>query len=109
MKKYHKLLVLLSLFVTSIAIASIDIQIDHDEDDCVDGWVSMDVTVTVGDEEFDFDPSCSFSFDEDFETRAGVKCEVEAGMCSGFSPEERLEVSCEDGSSAYVDIECPEE
>lgn len=109
MKIIHKLMISLSFFAASVAMASVAIQIDHDKDDCVDGRISMDVIVKVGDEKFNFDPSCGFSFGEDFKTKAGVKCEVKAGMCSGFSPEKRLEVSCEDGSSAGVDIKCPKE
>lgn len=86
-----------------------DIEIETDEYDCIDGWISMDVTVTVDEETFDFSPSCSFSFSESFVTSKGTQCEIEAGMCSGFSPEKKLEVTCEDLSTEYVEILCPDE
>ena len=109
MKKIHLILMVLSIFILSSALGTATIEIDHDEDDCVNGWISMDVTVTVDGEDFDFNPSCSFSFDDNFTTEEGLECEVEAGMCSGFSPQESFEVSCSDGSEESVDIECPED
>jgi len=92
-------------FFTLQSFASIEI--DNDKSDCLDGWISMDVTITVDGEDFDFEPSCNSSFDDDFETKSGKKCEVEAGMCSGFSPENKLEVECDDGSDEEIEIYCP--
>lgn len=92
---------------TSQARARIDI--DHDEDDCLDGWISMDVTVRVDGESFKFNPSCSFSFSKRFKTNSGLECKVEAGMCSGFFPENKIEVSCEDYSSESVTVDCPKD
>jgi len=97
-----------ALFFASITYAGVYIEIDNDEDDCIDGWISMDVTVRVDGEEFDFNPSCDFSFSDNFITNTGLNCEVDAGMCSGFSPDGRFEVECEDGSSEEIDIECPD-
>lgn len=93
-------------FLATQAFAFIDIDID--EDDCIDGRISMDVEITVDGEDFDFSPSCNFSFDDDFETKSGIKCEVEAGMCSSFSPERALEVECDNGEDEDVEIPCPE-
>lgn len=102
-----KLIAMALLISISVPAFASAIQINNDENDCVDGWISMDVTVEVGSESFRFDPSCSFSFDDQFTTSSGVECKVEAGMCSNFSPEKRFEVSCDDGSSSGVDIKCP--
>ncbi|MEM7645573.1 MAG: hypothetical protein AAF203_01575 [Pseudomonadota bacterium] len=92
-------------FLTIAGHASI--QIENDESDCLDGWISMDVTIKVDGERFEFDPSCSFSFDENFKTKAGNRCEVEAGMCSSFSPQKKLQVKCSNGAREEIDIHCP--
>jgi hypothetical protein len=97
------------LFVAGSAYASADINIRTDKDDCVKSWISMDVDVTVDSESFSFDPSCRFSFDDSFKTKKGLKCDVRAGMCSVFSPKNQFEVSCDDGSSEKVIIDCPKE
>jgi hypothetical protein len=100
-------LILLWLFclMTMPAFAT-QISIDNDEDDCKAARISMDVTVKVDGESFDFDPSCEFSFNKDFKTKSGLSCQAQAGMCSSFSPRNRFEVSCEDGSREGVVIEC---
>lgn len=82
------------------------ISIEPDWDDCVDGWLSMDITVTVGEESFDFNPSCSFSFSDSIQTEAGGLCEIESGMCSDWEPKESFEVTCEKGQEASVTIPC---
>ncbi|MCB0367518.1 MAG: hypothetical protein H6624_12585 [Bdellovibrionaceae bacterium] len=99
---------LVALLHVPVATGQMAIRIDHDENDCVDGWISMDVRVQVGFETFDFNPSCSFSFNDSFATEDGIQCEIAAGMCSAFSPYNRIEVSCEDGSSDGVDVKCPD-
>ena len=96
-----------SLLVSISASAVSDIRIESQQDDCVNGWVSMDVAVTVGAEKFDFSPSCSFNFQETFVTADGVECEITAGMCSGAKPKNRLEVVCGSFDSASVGIACP--
>ncbi len=97
---------LLVFAVGSTASAYPRIEIDHDANDCVDGWISMDVSVYVDGENFKFDPSCSFSFNQSFTTSAGIACEAAAGMCSSFSPYNAFEVKC-DGGSESVTIACP--
>ncbi len=85
------------------------IEIDNDKDDCIDGWMSMDIEVTIDGEDFDFNPSCNFSFSEKNQTQTGKSCKIEAGMCSGFSPEEEFQIECDDGRVAEIDILCPPE
>lgn len=92
----------------SIEAARARVRIENDRNDCVNGWLSMDVSVYVDNERFDFDPSCSFSFDKRFTTRDNLECRVSAGMCSSFSPHERIEVSCDDGSGDSVTVDCPD-
>lgn len=83
------------------------IQIDNDKSDCVNGWVSMDVNVRIDDEIFKFTPSCKFSFNENFKTKDGVECKIDAGMCSAFSPRNKIEVSCAGGFQDFVLVDCP--
>lgn len=85
------------------------VDISHDESDCRDGWASMDVVVSVDVERFRFEPSCNFSFSQSFQTSQGLTCQIEAGMCSSFSPQERIEVRCDDGGSDSVSVDCPKE
>lgn len=106
MPKLYHLMMLVLLLSTTLAHSTPRIRIDHDRNDCQDGWITMDVTVIVGYQRFNFDPSCSFSFNKKFTTNAGVKCEARAGMCSSFSPRQRFEVRCEDGANARVNIKC---
>ncbi|MAZ47489.1 MAG: hypothetical protein CME65_02935 [Halobacteriovoraceae bacterium] len=86
MLKLNYLLILPILMITTLVYSAPRIRIDHDRNDCQDGWITMDVTVIVGHQRFNFNPSCSFSFNKKFTTNAGVKCEAKAGMCSSFSP-----------------------
>lgn len=108
MKQKINLIILCSLLFSAPSTLAGLINIDHDESDCVDGWISMDVRVTVDSESFDFNPSCNFSFDDDFVTSEGTECEISAGMCSSFFPLNKFEVSCEGHITESVDIECPE-
>jgi hypothetical protein len=74
---------------------------------CAHGSISASVDVTIKGETFRFGPSCGFSFDHKFRTKKGVKCEIHAGMCSGFWPSQRFEVSCADGTKGSSNIACP--
>lgn len=112
-KGVHLVSLLVSLTFATFAFASVQdagawtrITIDNDRNDCLNGWISMDVRVDVDGESFSFDPSCSFSFSQSFSTRAGVSCRADAGMCSSFSPYHQFEVTC-GTSREYVDISCP--
>lgn len=98
-------IILIILLVPLFATASVSI--NADEEDCLQGHMSMDIEVEVNGEEFDLRPSCSFSYNDDIELGSGVTCEIQAGMCSSFSPERQLIVECSDGSDAEVDISCP--
>ena len=112
MKTYFKtplILFALSPIFASSAHASLPIEIERDADRCADGWLSMDVAVKIGEEKFEFSPSCQFSFTDHFTTKTGETCHVEAGMCSGFMPENAFEVNCNDGSSQSIEISCPNE
>jgi hypothetical protein len=82
------------------------VQINHDSQDCAMGWLSMDVVVSVHGEQFKFDPSCSFSYSDSFTTKKKIKCKIESGMCSGFLPAQRIDVSCDDGGSSSVSFQC---
>lgn len=104
-----KIAMILMLVFSLFSMGKAKIEIDNDSDDCVDGWISMDVDITVDDEDFDFNPSCDFSFSKSFETKSGIDCKVKAGMCSGFSPEKELHVDCSDGSHEEIEILCPAE
>lgn len=84
-----------------------DIEIDADLQDCVDGWMSMDIKISVGGESKDLDLSCGWREDRTFQTRAGGTCRVLSGMCSGWSPERRLDITCEKGQKASMPIMCP--
>ena len=97
------------IFFLAIQSQASTIQITNDENDCLDGWISMDVRVQVEDESFSFSPSCRFSFDEDFKTQSGQSCQIRAGMCSDFSPLHKIEVTCNGVSADPVEVKCPEE
>jgi translation initiation factor IF-1 len=83
-----------------------EIKLNPDDKDCLEGKTSMDVEVKIDGEKFDLDPSCSFSFSQTLKTKGGKVCEVRAGMCSSFSPQNRFEVECKDGSKAAFPINC---
>lgn len=100
-----KKLILLLLFFP--LLASAQVEIDNDETDCLEGWLSMDVRVFVNGERFDFRPSCDFSFDTTFKTSQGEECVIEAGMCSGFGPEKTFDVRCERSGQFGILIYCP--
>ena len=104
MKRFFIFLLLTIAMASTTSAASISI--DTDEDDCVNGWISMDVTTTVDGETFSFNPSCNFSFDQTFTTSKGINCRIEAGMCSGFLPFNKIQVSCE-GASESAPVKCP--
>ena len=74
---------------------------------CAKGKMSTDVTVRVGKQEYEFEPSCRFTFSKGFQTKDGVRCQVEAGMCSSFSPKNLFQVKCEDGSYGESEVKCP--
>ncbi len=95
------------LLYSNFSLAGASIRISTDEDDCLRGWLSMDVTVIVDSEKFIFDPSCNFSFDRSFKTKSGVACTIKAGMCSGFSPRNKIEVDCEGSLTQSVPVKCP--
>lgn len=100
----------LLLATTSLGFGSgTKIQIEPDDKDCLEGKMSMDVAVKIDGEKFDLDPSCSFSFSRTLKTKSGKECEVRAGMCSSFSPENLFEVKCRDGAKASVPISCKSE
>lgn len=105
MKQLTFLLVFAFLFTTQSHAKNI--KIDLDENDCINSWVSMDVTVRVDQERFSFNPSCKFSFSKNFKTKDGTSCTINAGMCSQFSPRNKLEVNCKDSFSKSVAIKCP--
>ncbi len=91
------------------SIATANVTIENDEEDCLDGWLSMDVTVLVNGERFKFAPSCAFSFDKTFTTSSGETCIAEAGMCSPFTPQGQFKVHCETSGSETIGILCPPE
>lgn len=97
----------LFFFLFSQQSLATSIEVDTDTEDCIDGHISMDVVVRVGSERFTFDPSCNFSFREEFKTSDGINCRIEAGMCSSFSPKNKIEVSCEGTSDKVVSVSCP--
>jgi hypothetical protein len=86
--------------------AKIDWTFISDKEACANGRISMDIEVTVNGERFKFSPSCRFSFDKKFSTKSGTECEIEAGMCSNFSPRQKIFVKCSDGSNDSVDVKC---
>jgi|GEM_PF-4443230 len=87
----------------------LDIDIKTNERDCVEGSLSMDVEVKVNGEDFDFAPSCEFTFSDSFKTKTGVMCKIESGMCSSFSGRGELEVDCEGHNDKSIDILCTPE
>lgn len=105
---YLKTVVLLILSLLSVAAMAVGrVDIDHDEDDCAAGWMSMDVRISVDGEVFAFDPQCGFSFRDFFTTQKNIVCKVEAGMCTKVQPRHKLEVVCGDKSRAEIEIKCP--
>ncbi len=100
--------VLIFTLTTLIAICAKaeSINIETDVNDCIDGWISMDVTVQVGLEKFKFSPSCNFSFNDSFKTASGTKCRISVGMCSNFSPRNQIEVRCDKGADRSVPVKC---
>jgi hypothetical protein len=82
------------------------VSISRSNNDCISG-ISMSVSVTIEGETFRFNPSCGFSFNDSFTTKRKHKCKIDAGMCSGFSPANAIEVHCDDGARASTDVACP--
>lgn len=80
--------------------------IEPDWESCVEGWNSMSMRVSIEGESFEFHPSCDWSFSERFETKAGGTCVAESGMCTDWDPENRFEVTCDNGQEAMVSIPC---
>ena len=103
-----RIIIALLLFpIICLADEAPKIKITPDTDDCINGWMSMDVVVSVDDEVFRFDPSCKFSFSKTFKTKNGFECKIDAGMCSSFSPKNRIEVACPNLSVISVPVKCP--
>ncbi len=96
---------LIFLFFFS-SLASASVVIEHDADACLT-TETMDVVVFVSGERFYFNPRCALSFGDRIVTSRGVKCTVESGMCSKFSPSQRFEVDCSDDYRDAVNIKCP--
>ena len=107
MKNIFIALLIVSISGFCLADEKPKIHIAHDSDDCIRGWMSMDVVVKVDDEVFNFSPSCKFSFTKKFETKNGLECEVNAGMCSSFSPKNRIEATCKNLPVESVVVKCP--
>lgn len=107
MKHIVNALLFLIIAGTCVAYDPSEIVIVYDDEDCVSGWLSMDVAVNVDGEIFKFDPSCKFSFNETFKTKKGFYCKIDAGMCSSFSPKNRIEVNCSNLGEAAVFVKCP--
>lgn len=107
MKRIVITFLLLSMIGACVADEKPEIEITPDVDDCVNGWVSMDVIVNIDDEVFHFDPSCKFSFNEDFKTKNGLECKINAGMCTSFSPKNQIEVICLNFNTVTVSVKCP--
>jgi hypothetical protein len=96
---------LVTLFV--INAFALNISIENDKTACTEGQISMDVRVRVESETFNFDPSCGFSFDQNFTTKDGIECEVHAGMCTVFSPSHKFVVECDHGmEDESIVIDC---
>lgn len=81
-----------------------DVKIEADIQDCASGFLSMDIVVRIGNETFELNPSCNFSFDETIRTRKGRTYEIEAGMCSNFSPKNRFEI---EGPDSRISMPIP--
>lgn len=77
--------------------------LDVDSSDCVNGWLSMDVSLTVrtdrGTIRKSFGPSCNFTFSDRF-SQDGVTCRLDSAMCSSFIGAVRIEVVCEGGDGS---------
>lgn len=99
-------LILLTFVYLSVGNARTRLEVHNDKNDCLRGWISMDVEVRVDGLKFDFSPSCNFSFLREFKTVKGMKCRINAGMCSAFSPKNKFEVRCDDGAFESVKILC---
>lgn len=99
-----KVFCLLFLIVNLASAGSV--YINHDKDDCRNGWSSMDVRIQIDNENFTFNPSCNYSFNKSFKTKSGVTCQVNSGMCSSFSPRQQIYVSCNNSSRDTKTFEC---
>ena len=75
---------------------------------CAYAAASSSVDVTIKGEKFRFDPSCTSSFDHQFRTKKGMKCEIHAGMCSSYGTSRSIDVTCADGTRGWASIACPE-
>ena len=105
MKVSSSVLLLLISLMAELAFAG-SIKIENDKDDCLGVLKTMDVKVIVAGDTFYFDPECAYSFNLDFETEIGLKCKASSGMCTESQPRRKFEVSCDDGSTASVPIDC---
>lgn len=66
----------------------------------------MIFTVKVDGENFGFDPACASGLRESFTTKGLIECSVEAGMCSEFTPKNKIIVKCADKGSVEFVVKC---
>ncbi len=74
---------------------------------CLNNWMTMRVEVLVENEQWFFEPFCQQSNFRGFVTQSGMRCQVQAGMCSNFMPQRRFEVQCDNGDFGSIMIDCP--
>ena len=83
------------------------IRIDFDQDACMYTFGTIPVAVIVNSERHEFEPNCTMDFEDEFKLKTGIRCRIEAGMCSNLPPYNRIDVFCEDKSMGSADVECP--
>lgn len=104
---FAKIFIFIATTYSFLAVSQASVSLSIDDSDCVNGWLSMDVSVSVDGEDFNFSPSCNFTFSDSFKTSTGVECKIESGMCSSFMGAEQIRVDCGSSGSASDDFECP--
>jgi len=82
------------------------VSIQADKSACVDGKDAMRFEVTVSGERKTVKALCVVAYSETFKSKSGVSCSITSGMCSGYFPQEKFVVSCDDGQRDSVYIDC---
>jgi len=82
------------------------VEIKAEEEACADGKGAMVFEVSVSGESRKVKAMCVVAYSETFTAKSGVSCAITSGMCSGYFPQEKFIVSCDDGQRDSIGIDC---
>ena len=76
---------------------------------CIRNSITETAYVNLGNEQVSFILMCHSYAKQQFQTNAGVQCELETGMCTQFYPYHMILVRCADGLVTGHAVACPSE